>query len=73
LKLKIPHFFSYFFFSELEIVQMSDEHRRILKSSWSVIYSEVGQALCYVNENGSSKEGLLYKGFLLQIDYFLQN
>jgi len=35
---------------------MTENQRHLLKSSWSVISSEMGQTLFYINENGSADE-----------------
>merc|ERR1712029_1235508 len=42
---------------DVEIIEMTQEEKQILKESWKVVYSEVGSSLCYVGGTSSSSDG----------------
>jgi hypothetical protein len=44
------------FADEVEIVKLSQRQKEILKSTWTLIYAELGQTLCYVGEAGGQQE-----------------
>ena len=36
----------------VEKIRLTDDQKVLLKSSWSIVYSEMGQSLSYVGDNG---------------------
>ena len=36
---------------DLEIIEMTDREKKILKDSWKIVYNELGCSLCYVGSN----------------------